>query len=511
MASQINCTLYARSSKDAHDIAPATQLKELRAFAAKRGYKVVAERQDAAISANDDPPQLAAILQELKDPARGWSVIVAMDSSRIARDMDLAGVINYQVRKAGAKLEYSKHPATDNAAMDMFREAIMRGFDAYHSLISKQKGLAGMKQNVEAGHRAGGRAPLGYMLKRTPTGAIRDGKPVTKSSLVPDPECAPRVKRYLQARATGHTRVAAARASGLTDKNSTSLIGIERNALVYAGITVWNRHSETGLDRYRPRKEWIVKRGTHRALIDEKTADAIMAAAMPTTRKPRSPSGEFLLSGFLFTPEGKALVSSGDDYYRESNGRGEKRRRVRADSLEAVVLDLVNEERDGHEFMDRFIHEAKRAAAALTTAPVALERERKRITQRLANWMRLAEQEPNSPTILGQLRLLEAERENVEKALQDAAKNAQTKSWLNKLTPAAARKMMEGWYERDGATTEERRAALAQIVEKIVFDPDTGTGRIHYRIGLNGAKFNIKSASGVLLASLRGFEPRLPP
>src|SRR5688572_18125650 len=32
----------------------------------------------------------------------------------------------------------------------------------------------------------------------------------------------------------------------------------------------------------------------------------------------------------------------------------------------------------------------------------------------------------------------------------------------------------------------ERRAALVQIVDTIEFDPASGTGHIHYRIGLNG-------------------------
>ena len=250
MRNSIVCVLYARSSKDGHDISPVTQLKELRAYAVKKGYRVAAERQDAAVSANDDPPQLAATLQELKNPERGWSVIVALDSSRVARDMDLAGVISYEARKAGARLEYSKHPESGNPAMDMIRDSIMRGFDAYHSMVSKQKGLAGMRHNVEAGHRAGGRAPLGYVLKHTPTGATRDGKAVTKSRLVLDPVLAPRIKKYLALRAQYVARPDAVRLSGLKGRPITTLIGVERNALVYSGATIWNRYAENGPDRY---------------------------------------------------------------------------------------------------------------------------------------------------------------------------------------------------------------------------------------------------------------------
>jgi DNA invertase Pin-like site-specific DNA recombinase len=193
------CVLYTRSSKDGHDISPATQRAELRAYAERKGYKIVGDFSDAAVSANDDPPQLARMLQELNNRKRGWDVILAIESSRLARDVDLAGVINYQIRKAGCRVEYSKHPTTENPAMDMMRDSMMRGFDAYWSLISKQKGLAGMKFNVENGHRAGGRAPFGYHLEHTPTGAVRQGRAVMKSRLVL-PGNAPKVKRYLVAR-----------------------------------------------------------------------------------------------------------------------------------------------------------------------------------------------------------------------------------------------------------------------------------------------------------------------
>ena len=84
-------------------------------------------------------------------------------------------------------------------------------------------------------------------------------------------------------------------------------------------------------------------------------------------------------------------------------------------------------------------------------------------------------------------------------------------------------------------TTELRRAALAQLIERIDFDTSTGIARVRYFVPLplpfrdgtfnmrataeelglstaaiaaNQAKFNTR---GVCVASPRGFEPRLPP
>lgn len=75
--------------------------------------------------------------------------------------------------------------------------------DEVHSLMSREKGLAGMAENVRAGFRAGGRAPYGYRLVSIDTGSIRDGEPVTKTRLDIDPEKAPKVAAYLIGRAAG--------------------------------------------------------------------------------------------------------------------------------------------------------------------------------------------------------------------------------------------------------------------------------------------------------------------
>jgi hypothetical protein len=101
------------------------------------------------------------------------------------------------------------------------------------------------------------------------------------------------------------------------------------------------------------------------------------------------------------------------------------------------------------------------------------------------------------------LRTSEEEKARVEQAIRDAEGNgnAQVKAWLGALKPADALKLIEGWNAEDGTTVEERRAALAALVERIVFNPANGTGRVHYRIGLNGAGFNLRTADARELAA----------
>lgn len=52
-----------------------------------------------------------------------------------------------------------------NPMVDMIIVPLMHGFAEYHSFESKQKGLAGMGDNVKRGFRVGGRAPAEYKLK----------------------------------------------------------------------------------------------------------------------------------------------------------------------------------------------------------------------------------------------------------------------------------------------------------------------------------------------------------
>jgi hypothetical protein len=93
-------------------------------------------------------------------------------------------------------------------------ESVMEALDEYHSLVSREKGLAGMLENVRQGFRAGGRAPKGYELEYVETGAIRDGQPVTKSRLKPSSD-ARWVAKYLRLRADGKSRSLVRRQIGI--------------------------------------------------------------------------------------------------------------------------------------------------------------------------------------------------------------------------------------------------------------------------------------------------------
>jgi hypothetical protein len=173
---------------------------------------------------------------------------------------------------------------------------------------------------------------------------VRDGKPVLKSRLVPSPAAAA-IGAYLRDRAAGLPRFQARARHGL-EAPVTTLISVERNALTYAGHTVWNMMNEpgTGAPRYRPREEWEVKRGTHPAVITDAEAEALLARAhRPQRAMVRPAKYDYLLAGLLRTPAGGVWHGDRDRFYRHGKGRRLAMRRVDQTVVGALMEDLAGE------------------------------------------------------------------------------------------------------------------------------------------------------------------------
>jgi len=318
----MRAALYCRSSKDRSDVSIATQRRELQALALAKGLSIVESFEDAVESGKtEDRPAFQELARAIKNRNRGWRYLLCLDTSRLARNRYIAQWIKRECERHGVEILYAKLPETDPVTA-IILESVFEGIDEWHSAMSREKGLAGMRENIRNGWRAGGRAPTGYVLKYESTGAMREGLPVTKSKLVRSAD-ADAISAYLQQRANGVPRAKLIRDLNLS-WTSTTLIDIEWNALVYAGHTVWNRHTEkksrgTGRARRRPRSEWVIEKNTHEALITEAQAEAILAQLETSVvgqavSRAKSAVGGYLLSGLLYTSDGRKWVGSGPHY-----------------------------------------------------------------------------------------------------------------------------------------------------------------------------------------------------
>jgi len=489
----MRAALYLRSSKDRHDVSLDAQRRELVALAKARSSRVVEEFADAVESGKDeDRPGFQRLIAAVRNPRRGWDTLLVLDTSRVARRRHLALMFERECERADVRLVYKSLPETDPVT-EMLLKSILQAMDEWHSLTSRAKGLTGMRENVRQGFRAGGRAPLGYRLEGVETGAVRDGQAVRKSRLVLGPDAAT-VQAYLHARAEGHSRASVA----MPGVNKSSLVGIEWNALTYAGHTAWNVHAESGTGRKRrPRAEWVIQRDTHEALITDAEAEAILTRLEAWgASAPRQREAGYLLAGLLVTPDGRQFTGDRGSY----RVRG---RYVRAADIDQAVAASVLRDMQSSTFVRAVTAAARGSGGTDTPGPVreALQAADARIARLLA----LVEQTDTPGPILRQMEAVEAERLRLAGSLATAEQEAAERAAMSRITEHEVRHIL---VERAAAIATadpaEARAGLHSILSRVVLDGDEVT--IQYRFGRPGkgrkaAAHALESAAGTGLRS----------
>ena len=146
----------------------------------------------------------------------------------------------------------------------------------------------------------------------------------------------------------------------------TSAVGIEWNALTYAGHTVWNVHNEKtrgsgykGGTKRRPRSEWVIAEDTHEALISTEEAEAILDRLdkSSNSRSRRTPAS-YLLTGLLKTPKGDPWHGNGENRYATPVKSDAKNRKVCQQKLGKAVVDQIMQDLQSPSFVKKLTHEA---------------------------------------------------------------------------------------------------------------------------------------------------------
>jgi site-specific DNA recombinase len=290
--------IYVRSSKDRHDVSCEAQKNDLTEYAEKQGYTNIYTFEDKALSSTRDPrPQYDKMISAATSSSPPFKKIICTDTSRLGRDNIEKTILIHRLRKKhGIEVVFKNMPNT-GSYMDEVMEQIISSFDQMYSHQCRVKGVAGMKQNIKNGYRAGGRAPYGYKLKEVVIGKHRDGKTMTKTQLMPDPETAPYVKEYFTRRARHEPRKAILEdfhnkgvptPSSSTQWAVSTAKSMEDNIETYLGHTVFNKHNERlkksgkpdgykGGKKWRPREEWVMTENTHEPLITKQDAEIIIS------------------------------------------------------------------------------------------------------------------------------------------------------------------------------------------------------------------------------------------
>jgi len=512
MATQISnrAALYLRSSKDRSDVSIDAQRRELADLARQRGLALVAEYADVVESgADENRPGLQRLVAEIRRRDRGWDTVLLLDTSRLARQPFINVMFERDAARNGVRIVYKSVPDDDPITAVVIK-SFMMGIDQWHSLTSKRKGLAGMAENVRQGFRAGGRAPRGYRLATIKTGAIREGQPVTKSKLEPN-EDAPKVAEYLRLRAEGISRTVVQRQLGISWP-ATSLIGIEWNALTYAGHTVWNVHNEFGSDGYtggvkrRPRNEWVIQRDTHLALVSDAVAETVLQGIERSShRNSRQSAPTYLFTGLLKTPSGSPWHgnrTARSEFYRANAREGS--RSMLAQRVDRAVVETVARDLQSPQFVAAAIKSLRKKFAATHAEEIASARaEIAKIDERSSRLLEMALGLKSRGPVLRRVDALEDQRCSIEQRIVALEKEDESARAVADVTDGQVKKMLGHMAEQiqlyDRADLKD---FLATILDRVELDPEKATLQLCYRIPLRG---------GNSLASPRRFELRLPP
>ena len=506
--------IYLRSSKDRHDVSISAQRHELQKLATAKKLTIVAEFEDVVLSGKDENrPGFQALMQALNVPGRSWDHLLILDTSRLSRARYVGEVFCYQAEKRGVRILYAKVPDQLDPITEIIVTSMLRAMDVVHSMMSREKGLAGMAENLRLGYRPAGAAPYGYKLRKIETGAVREGTPVTKSVLEPD-EHAPVIGRYLKLRAAQVPR-AMAKAQCAVRLADTTLIGIEWNALTYAGHTTFHKHNERsgagykGARKRRPRSEWKIQRNTHPAVITDEEAESILsrlevtaaksAADMSTAKRCMS---SYMLSGLLVTPDGRTWSGEEGKYYRIPR-EGRRGLYVSAEDMEKAVLDQLLGDMSSDRFIDSVVQWARNSAAIRVSPLADIRRRLTEISAQIDRAMDLSLKLTSPAPALRKVDALEAERASLVRELERMSAEQEHSNALAKITPEAVRDLLAGLSE-DIADRDpgQVKLMLRSFLDRVVLDPDTMDCEIHYRL---------RSKTPLSMALLPGFEPGFKP
>jgi site-specific DNA recombinase len=525
--------IYARSSKDRHDVSCEAQRTELEQYAVSQGYTKIYIFEDKALSSTRDiRPQFDEMIIEATSPNPSFKKILCKDTSRFGRDSTEKNVLLWQLRnKHNIEVVFKDMPHTGNF-MDEAFEQIMSAMDYIHSQQSKVKGVASMKQNIRNGYRAGGKAPYGYKLEEIIIGEHRSGDTITKTKLTLDPETAPYAKEYFERRAKHEPRRTILEdfhkrgvptPSGSTRWAVSTAKSMEDNIDTYLGHTVFNRHNERlkkngkpdgykGGKKWRDREEWVITKNTHEPLISEKDAVVIKDNKEKGLRDSPYNKKTYPLAGILKCGVCNSNFTGDSGYYRcnsksvigkrcINNGIGQEMiEQALTSLLTGVVLKFKN--------LDQIIEKINKRCATVDTSRLpALEKQLHELTAQRKKLISLHlknlidENELN--TELGTL----TER---KKDLEEAIKKVEAENQADKISKDDIRKVIANLsQEIKHASPDTLRMVLNNLFREIKITPKTKKSKGPWSRWLLLKGISI-SFTGVKMASPRGFEPLSP-
>ncbi len=294
----VSAALYARVSSDRQDVdlSVAAQLRALRDFAERNGYRVVREFIDEAESGRvADRPQFRKMLDEASETESPFQEILVWKFSRFTRKREHAVAFKSMLRRRGIRVTSITEHADDTPTGKLM-EAIIESVDEFYSDNLAQEVRRGMRESAQRGFYLSSVAPFGYRKVYVSDG----GKQRPRLELDPPKdalarrifEMALRGQSILEIVKTLNTEgIPTAKGKRWLKTSVHSMLSNE----VYMGTLVWGLKATDGSEPVR------VENAVPAIVTQEEFEQvrAMLEARAPAKTNPRRAASPYLLSGLV--------------------------------------------------------------------------------------------------------------------------------------------------------------------------------------------------------------------
>ncbi len=506
--------LYARVSSDRQDVdlSVAAQLRALREFAERNGYRVAREYVDEAESGRvADRPQFRRMLDDASETESPFQEILVWKFSRFTRKREHAVAFKSMLRRRGIRVTSITEHADDTPTGKLM-EAIIESVDEFYSENLAQEVRRGMRESAQRGFYLASVAPFGYRKVYVADG----GKQRPRLELDPPRDSV--VRRIFEMALRGQSTleiVKTLNSEGIPSAKGkrwlkTAVHGMLSNE-VYMGTLVWGLKATDG-------SEPVRVENAVPAIVSTEEFEQIrgmLEARAPAKSNPRRAASPYLLSGLVACALcGKQLTAAeakGGKYTYYVCGSLLKRGsgscetpRLNAKRFETLILDQLRDhvltESNIRELVKMLDEEMDGAAREERERLEMIEAQLREIRQMLDRiWRVIEKTDLEIDDAAPRIREHMARKEQLEAAAEQARKAlAERRVLLDKAEVVAEFVADMADFLRTSDITESK-AFLRTFVKQIAVEP--GRAVINYTIPMpEDSPIGRKDAAEVALA-----------
>ena len=506
--------LYARVSSDRQDVdlSVAAQLRALREFAERNGYRVVREYLDEAESGRvADRPQFRKMLDEASETESPFQEILVWKFSRFTRKREHAVAFKSMLRRRGIRVTSITEHADDTPTGKLM-EAIIESVDEFYSDNLAQEVRRGMRESAQRGFYLSSVAPFGYRKVYVSDG----GKQRPRLELDPPKDALAR--RIFEMALRGQSILEIVKTlnkEGIpTAKGKRWLKTSVHNMLsneVYMGTLVWGLKATDGSEPVR------VENAVPAIVSTEEfeRVRAMLEARAPAKTNPRRAASPYLLSGLVACALCEKKLTAAEakggrySYYvcgsllKRGSGSCETPR-LNAKRFETLILDQLRDhvltESNIRELVKMLDEEMDGAAREERERLETIEAELREIRLMLDRiWRVIEKTDLDVDDAAPRIREHMARKEQLENAAEKARNAlAERRALLDKAEVVAEFAADMADFLRASDITESK-AFLRTFIKRIVVEP--GRATIHYTIPMpEDSPIGPKDAAEVALA-----------